>query len=270
VRFRSPGLLAGLALGLVLAACSGSAPATSTRPPDAGLTIYAAASLKGALEEARTAFESANPGTTLTISTDSSAALETQIEQGAPADVFLSADTANPAKLVAAGLAEGDPVTFAGSELAIVVPAANPARITAPADLARPGVKIIAAGNKVPLTAYATTLVQNLAASAGAPAGFTDGYAANIVSREDNAKAVLAKVGLGEGDAGIVYATDAKGSSGVTRIDVPAGANVLTKYDAVVVKSSRNITAARAFLGWLAGPGGQAILGRLGFLPPPS
>jgi molybdate transport system substrate-binding protein len=233
------------------------------------LTIYGAASLKGALEKVKTAYEVVVPGAILTISTDSSAALEMKIEQGAPADVFLSADAGNPQKLVEAGLADGDPVPFAGNELAVIVPADNPARIRSPADLARAGVKVIAAGDAVPITTYATRLVERLAMEPGYPAGFVAGYTRNVVSREDNAKGVVAKIELGEGDAGIVYVTDAKASTTVAIVDVPESANVPATYAGVVARASRDVAAARAFLDWIAGPGGQAILGGFGFLPPP-
>jgi molybdate transport system substrate-binding protein len=274
-------------LSLALAACSsgGASPSASTAPTVAPpssapasastassaeaveLTVYGAASLKGALEQAKAAYETANPGTTLTISTDSSAALETQIEQGAPADVFLSADTTNPKKLVDQGLADGAPVTFAGNELTVIVPADNPAGIKTPADLAKSGVKVIAAGDEVPITKYATQLVDNLAKEAGYPADYAADYAKNIASKEDNVKAVVAKVELGEGDAGIVYVTDAKASDKVATVDVPDTANMPATYDGVVVKASKDAAAAKAFLDWLAGPQGQAIFGGLGFLP---
>ncbi len=271
-------------LALVLAACSssGSSPsasaaataapttAPSAAPSGAALTIYGAASLKAALTKAKAAYETANPGTTLTISTDSSSALETQIEQGAPADVFLSADITNPKKLVDKGLAAGDVVPFAGNKLTIVVPTANPAGITTPKDLANPGVKVIAAGDTVPITKYATQLVGNLAKEAGYPADFVAKYTANIRSKEDNVAALLSKIALDEGDAGIVYVTDAKGSDKVKTIDVPDSANVPAAYDGVVVKASQNPVAAKAFLDWFAGPDGQAILKDLGFLPPTS
>jgi molybdate transport system substrate-binding protein len=253
---------------LVVGACS-SAGASPGGPAEAvELTIYGAASLKSALDQAKAAYQAANPGTTLTISTDASSALETQIEQGAPADVFLSADTTNPRKLVDAGLADGAPVTFARNELTIVVPADNPAGITTPADLATSGIKVIAAGDEVPITTYATRLVENLAREAGYPADFIAAYTANIVSREDNARAVVAKIELGEGDAGIVYVTDARVSTRVATVDVPDSASVPAVYDGVVVKASRNTAAAGAFLDWFAGPEGQGILGGLGFLPP--
>jgi molybdate transport system substrate-binding protein len=268
----------------VLAACSngGASPATSTATSaapttatsaapsaaPAALTIYGAASLKGVLDKVKTAYEAANPGTTLTISTDSSATLETQIEQGAPADVFLSADTTNPKKLVDKGLAAGAAVTFAGNKLTVIVPTANPAAITSPKDLARTGVKVIAAGDAVPITKYAALLVANLAKEADYPADFTAKYTANIASKEDNVKAIVAKIELGEGDAGIVYVTDAKASTKVTAVDVPDTANVPATYAGVVVKASNNTAAALAFLTWFAGPDGQAILGTFGFLPP--
>ena len=270
------------ALAVVLAACSsGATPAPSAPAPSAAasvaaspaaasvnLTIYAAASLKAALAKAMTAYEAANPGTTLAISTDSSAALETKIEQGAPADVLLSADTANPQKLVDKGLAAGSITKFAGNLLTVIVPMANPAGIQTPADLAKPGIKVIAAGDTVPITKYATQLVANLAKQPGYPADFVARYTANVVSKEENVAAVVAKIELGEGDAGIVYVTDAKTSTKVTTVAVPDAANVPATYGGGVVKASPNLAAAQAFLAWLAGPDGQAILASFGFLPP--
>jgi len=251
-------------LAFIVAACS-NAGAASAGHTD--LTIYGAASLKGVLDKAKAAYETANPGTTVTVSVDSSAALETQIEQGAPADVFLSADTANPRKLVDRGLTAGAPVTFARNKLTIIVPKASSA-VKTPTDLARTGVKVIAAGDAVPITRYATQLVANLAKDTGDPARFVAAYTGNIASREDNVKAIVAKIELGEGDAGIVYVTDAKASTKVTTVDVPDGSNVIATYSGVVVKASRDAAAAQAFLSWFAGPSGQAILGSFGFLAP--
>jgi len=264
-------------IALVLTACSSAAtPSPSSTAPasttptgaaSGSLTIYAAASLKAALAKAQTAYVAANPGTTFAISTDSSSALETKIEQGAPVDVFLSADTANPQKLVDKGLA-GTITKFALNHLTVIVPTANPAGIKTPADLAKAGVKIIAAGDTVPITKYATQLVANLAKESGYPADFVAKYTANIASKEDNVAAVVSKVELGEGDAGIVYVTDAKSSTKVTTVAVPDTANVPATYGGVVVKASPNAAAAGAFLAWLAGPDGQAILAGFGFLLP--
>ena len=272
---------------LIVAACSSagaSAPASSLAPsasasaatsPSASasvetaeLTVFGAASLGKALERVKAAYEAANPGSTIIISTDSSAALETQIEQGAPADVFLSADTTNPQRLIDGGFADGDATTFAGNELTIITPKGNPAGIASPFDLAKAGIRVVAAGDDVPITKYATQLVDNLAGEAGAAADFAAGYAANVVSREDNVSAVRTKIELGEGDAAIVYVTDAAASDEVDTIEVPDSANVPATYAGVVVKASENPDAAHAFLDWLAGPDGQAILAEFGFLPP--
>jgi molybdate transport system substrate-binding protein len=272
-------------LAAVLAACSGGAapgvsgdPRASATTTDPGSTtgvagdleVYAAASLKAALAKAADAWHAANPGSTMSVSTDSSSALETKIEQGAPADVFLSADTTNPEKLVAGGLASGATIPFAGNRLVVIVPTDNPAEIRSPTDLARPGIKIVAAGDRVPVTTYATQLVAKLAREPGYPAAFAAAYAGNVVSREDNVAGILGKLELGEGDAGIVYVTDAAGSDRVTTIEVPDAANVPVTYGGVVVRASKRQAAARAFLDWLADPEGQGILAGFGFLPPPT
>jgi molybdate transport system substrate-binding protein len=271
-------------LAVVLVACSASgttsptapaapaaSPSTASTAPSAAtaeLTIYAASSLKSALDKARTEYEAANPGTRLVISTDASSALETKIEQGAPADVFLSADTANPQKLVDKALANGSLTNFAKNKLTVIVPKDNPAKIQTPADLANAGIKVIAAGDAVPITKYADQLVGNLAKQPGYPADFVDAYNANIASREDNVGAIVAKVGMEQGDAGIVYMTDANAQADVALVDVPPDADVIATYAGTVVKSSANPSASNAFLTWLAGPDGQAVLSGFGFLPP--
>jgi molybdate transport system substrate-binding protein len=281
-------LAAFLAFALVLVACSSSggasapsaaasagqastAPSTAPASPSGAaveLEIYGAASLKGALDAAKPVYEASHPGVTLVMSTDASSALETKIEQGAPASVFLSADTTNPQKLVDTGLTTGPPVNFAKNILTVIVPIANPAKIKTPADLAEPAVKIIAAGDAVPITKYANMLVANLAKQPGYPANYVAAYNANVVSKEDNVKAVVAKLELGVGDAGIAYVTDAKASTKVATVDVPPSANVVATYAGVVSKASPNPKAANDFLTWFAGPDGQAILSGFGFKPP--
>jgi molybdate transport system substrate-binding protein len=262
-----PAIAAGVLAGS-FAACAGGTASSS--PVAAELTILGAASLNGVLDVVKTDYEAANLGTTLTISTDSSAALETKIEQGAPADVFLSADMTNPQKLIDRGFATGPVVRFAGNKLTIIVPKDNPAGIKTPADLARDGVDIIAAGDGVPITEYATQLIHNLATEPGYPDGFEAGCAANVASKEENVKAIVGKIELGQGDAGIVYVTDAAGNANLRTIPVPDSANVLATYNGVLVSASKHAVGARAFLAWLAGPDGQAVLARFGFLPPPS
>ncbi len=273
--------LGTLVTALTIAACGGPAapPQPTAAPPTVvptasatpvTLNILGAASLKGVLDKVKTAYEAATPGVSLTISTDSSSALETKIEQGAPADVFLSADTKNPDKLVSGGFATGTPVVFAGNELTIIVPSDNPAKIATPADMAKTGTKVIAAGDAVPITKYALQLVANLAKETGYPAGFAAAYAANVVSKEENVKAVVSKIELGDGDAAIVYVTDAKASTNIATIAIPPTANVPATYAGIVVKATANAAAAQAFMTWFAGPDGEAILAGFGFLQPSS
>jgi molybdate transport system substrate-binding protein len=274
--------LVGAALASILAACAGRGATPIVAPPTQAasqpapsavlveLNVLGAASLKGALDKVKAAYQAANAGLTLTISTDSSSALETKIEQGAPADVFLSADTTSPKKLVDGGFGSGSIVVFTGNRLTIIVPKDNPAGVTSPKDLARSGVDIIAAGDEVPITKYARQLVDKLAALPGYPATYAAAYAANVVSKEENVKAVVGKIELGQGDAGIVYATDAAASTKVATVDVPADANVPATYGGVVVKATTHPIEAKAFLAWLAGAEGEAILATFGFQPPPA
>jgi molybdate transport system substrate-binding protein len=267
-----------VALGAGLTGCAGACASESptetstpvpapTEQPD--LTIYAAASLGGVTDAAKAAYEQTIGEVEILISTDSSAALATKIEQGAPADLFLSADTANAQRLVEAGLALGETVDFAGNELTIIVPVDNPAGIESPKDLAKDGVRIIAAGDEVPISKYAAKVVTRLADLPGYPDGYAGAYEANILSREENVSAVLAKIELGEGDAGIVYVTDAAAATDVETVRIPARANVQTTYAAVVLNASAHPNEAQAFLDWLQGAEGLAILQGFGFLPPP-
>jgi molybdate transport system substrate-binding protein len=285
-RLRSALLSALLAATVVGCSDGGDAPTLATAPSAATaapsgarsgvpssapslLTVFAAASLKKAFTELGSVYPATHPGTRLTFSFDASSALEAQIEQGAPADVFASADVKNPQKLVDGGFASGRVTHFAANRLAVIVPTGNPAGIASPLDLARAGVKVVAAGDDVPITKYADRLLDDLAGQPGYPADFAARVRANIVSREDNVSAVVAKIELGEGDAAIVYVTDAKGTAKVTSLAVPDAANVPAIYGAVVVRASRNAAAGAAFVAWLAGPDGQAILARFGFLAPP-
>ncbi len=236
-------------------------------PASNDLTVFAAASLADAMADIRTEWGADNPGSTLTISTGSSAALRTQIEEGAPADVFLSADTSNPQALADADRIAGDPVNFASNSLTVVVPTDNPAAVESPLDLSNEGVTVVAAGEDVPITRYAEQVVRNLAVVDGYPGDFAELYDANIVSREDNVGAVLAKIEIGEGDAAIVYVTDATASDAVEAIEIPAEANVVADYAGAVIAQG-STQQASAFLTWLAGTDGQAVLARYGFGPP--
>jgi molybdate transport system substrate-binding protein len=256
-------VVAALAL-VVPAACGGAAASRAA----VELTVFGAASLRDALNAAGDAYRADNPGVSLTFSFDASSALRTQIEQGAPADVLASADTANPEALVYGRLAVGPVVQFARNGLTIVVPSGNPAGIGDPSDLARPGVRIVGAGEAVPITKYVDTCLEKLGALSGYPAGYAAGVAANVVSREDNVRAALAKVELGEADAAFVYVTDAAASDAVEEVAIPAAANVAAVYGAVAISGSRHPVEAAAFVAWLAGPRGAAVLATFGFVGP--
>ena len=164
----------------------------------------------------------------------------------------------------------GTAIPFAGNTLTVIVPGANSAGIATAADLGKPGIKVIAAGDEVPITKYANQLVANLATQPGYPADFAATYAANVVSKEDNVAAVVAKIETGDGDAAIVYVTDARRSTKAMIVPVPDDANVPATYAGVVVKAAKHQDAAQAFLTWLTGPDGQAILASLGFRSPPA
>jgi molybdate transport system substrate-binding protein len=239
-----------------LAACA------STEP----LTVFAAASLTDAFEDLAATYTQ-ETGVAIALSFDASSALRTQIIEGAPADLFASADTANAQQVVDAGLAVGAARPFAANALIIVAPADAGASVDSWEDLAEPRIRIVAAGEDVPITRYATDLVANLAADPEAPDGFAEAYAANVVSREDNVRAVLTKIEEGEGDAAIVYRTDALSSDGVTVIAVPEEANVATGYAFVIVDGAAS--EVTQFAEWLTGSDAQAILEDHGFLPAP-
>jgi len=259
------GLAAALAGAMV--ACGSPSPAAHASP--ARLTIFAASSLRDPLAQVATAYR-ARTGVGLEVSTGASSALLTQLEQGARADVFLAADTATPTALVTTGLADGPIVPFAGNSLVIAVPSGNPAGIRTAADLARPGLRLIAAGAEVPISHYVDAELVLLARASGMPLDLAARYAANVVSREESARAVLTKIELGEGDAAIVYRTDAEHSTSVEVISIPAEAAVPITYAGVVPLGAPSPAAGHAFLAWLVGPQGAGILGAFGFSPPPS
>jgi molybdate transport system substrate-binding protein len=269
-------------LAIALAACSPSAsesaspsePAEPSATSEAsaepfGLNVYAAASLTDAMEAIEGVYEADTPGADLTIATESSTTLRTQIEEGAPADVFLSADTSNPAALDEAGRCDAPPVDYAGNSLALVVPDTNEAGIETPANLADDGVQVIAALPDVPISGYVAEVVASLAELPDYLAGFAEAYAANVVSEEDNVRAVLNRLELNEGDAGFVYQTDALGSSEVTAIEIPAEANTHAVYAGCVISAAPSQTErSHAFFDWLVGADGQAILADFGFVAP--
>jgi len=234
---------------LTLALGAGGAVAKSSRH-SAGLTVYAAASLVDVFP----AIDS-----TPTYSFAGSNALATQITNGAPADVFASANTTLPLQLYAQGIVE-KPVTFTRNTLVIVVPKSNPADLHSIYDLANPGVKVDVAAPAVPVGAYTTQVLGQM--------GLTARVTPNIVSQETDVRTVLTKVQTGQVDAGFVYATDAQSAAGqVTVVKVPAWAQPKVAYGIAVVTKSPNQDAAKAFIDKVLSKQGQATMLKYGFLP---
>jgi molybdate transport system substrate-binding protein len=265
------GLLASLSVAA--AACSSSSksstsastsaattapPATTAAPAVTGhITVFAAASLTGAFTEIGKAFSQANPGAGATFDFDASSALVQQITQGAPADVFASADTTNMDKLTKPGLNRSAPVTFATNLPAIIVPKGNPKGITGVSDLAKPGLKVVLCQPQVPCGIYANQILTK------------SNVKVTPVSLEENVKGVVTKVTSGEADAGIVYTTDviAAGPS-AQAVTIPANLNVVADYPIASVKASKNQATGAAFISFVLGAPGQSILAKYGFMKP--
>jgi molybdate transport system substrate-binding protein len=249
-----------LAVTLVIGGCGWSAAAGGAPPSDplsGTVTVLAASSLTGAFKEVATAFQAAHSRTTVRFSFAGSQALAAQVTQGVPADIFASADEANMAKVAAAGAVDGSARDFATNKLTVVVPRANPKDIRSLADMARPDVTVVLCAPSVPCGTYAQQALDK------------EGVSLRPRSQEQDVKAVLTKVSLGEADAGIVYVTDAIAAGGVVaRVDIPEAQNVVARYPIAVLKGSPNAPAARAFVDFLTGPTGKAVMLRNGFGPP--
>ncbi len=266
-RLRSAFVLVAM-FGLVASACGDDSSSTSTTTTSAAtatatatgeITVLAAASLTDAFKELGAAFQTANPGVKVNFSFGASSTLVTQINQGAPVDVFASADTANMDKLTGAGGAgvAAAPVTFATNKLQIIVGKANPKAIAGMADLAKPGVLYVSAAPAVPIGRYAQQALDRAK------------VAVTPKSLEADVKAVVTKVTLGEADAGIVYATDVKAAGDkAAGITIPDDVNVLATYPIATTKSAKNASTANAFITFITGSAGQTILAKYGFTKP--
>jgi molybdate transport system substrate-binding protein len=239
------------------------------------LVIFAAASLKDAFTAAQAPFQAANPGgTDLTFNFAGSQQLVAQLQQGAPADVFASADKATMDKAVTADVIDGQPQELVRNRLTVAVPGDNPGNIHALSDLGRSGVKLALADPSVPVGAYTLQVLDKLAADPAYGADFKPAVLGNVVSHDNNVRQVLTRVQLGEVDAGIVYSTDAQaanaGAGGsvppVTVLDIPAQYNVIAVYYIAPVKGAPHAEAARAWISYLLSDPGQAVLARYGFV----
>jgi molybdate transport system substrate-binding protein len=280
-RRRVIGGAAGGALGLLAAACAGatrsapagpiSAPSPAATPEPRELVVLAAASLTDAFTEMGEDFprQPGNAGIKLTYSFGASSQLRVQLEQGAPGDLFASADTVQMDNAVKANTIQGTPTTFARNRLVVIVPRANPAGITTLADLARPGIKLVTTTPDVPVGNYTRQMLEKLAADPQHGAGFDQRVRGNVVSEEANVRQVVTKVQLGEADVGVVYSSDVTPQSApaLTTLEIPDTFNVIALYPAAVARAAKAPATAARFVQYLISPPGQAILKKYNFIP---
>jgi molybdate transport system substrate-binding protein len=268
--------LASLALTLaLLSACASnvSEPFDQTlwpnhqdgqgRPASTKLIVFAAASLTEAFDEIATVFESSNPGVDVTFNFAGANTLRAQVEQGAQADVFASANTKEMDTLVANGFVATDaPQIFLTNRLVVITPTQNPAGLSTLEDLAHPGLKLVLAAGEVPVGRYARQMLE------AAGTDFKSQVLANVVSNENTVKQVVAKVQLGEADAGIVYASDAVAAPELRVIEIPAEWNVLAEYPIAALQNAPHPELAAEFVAYVLSSEGQAILQKWGFSTP--
>jgi molybdate transport system substrate-binding protein len=267
-------MLVVVAFGVFAAACSGVGAARTTAaasPQPAGeLVVFAAASLSEAFAEIGQAFQGAHPGVTVTFDFAASQQLAQQMEEGAPADVFASANQRQMQVAIDGGrISAGSARIFVRNRLLIIFPVDNPAGIIGVQDLARPGLRLVLVASEAPAGQYTLEFLAQASADPAFGASFRDDVLANVVSYEENVRAVLTKVLLGEADAGIVYSSDAAGedAAGLGRLDIPDGLNVIAEYPIAPVTDSTNPGLATAFVDFVLSPQSQAILTGYGFAP---
>jgi molybdate transport system substrate-binding protein len=248
--------------GLTVAACgSSSSPSPSTAPAggkvSGKLVVFAAASLSGAFDKIAAQFKAANPGVTVTFNYAGSSSLSQSIKQGAPADVFASADTKNMKTVTDATLASGTPKVFARNQGEIMVETGNPKNITAVKDLGNSALKVVVCAPEVPCGSLAQEIFQKT------------GVTVKPVSEETSVSGVVTKVTLGEADAGMVYVTDVRANAGKAEgVAIPSDQNATTDYPIVQLKDAPNAAAGAAFISYVLGPEGQKVLADFGFLSP--
>ena len=244
---------------LALAACGGGdddSGGSSGAASASEIKVFAAASLTAAFTKLGQDFTAANGGTRVLLNLAGSQALATQIRQAAPADVFASADIPNMDKVKDL---VNTPQNFASNLLAIVVEKGNPKDVKGLDDLASPDLKVVLAAEEVPAGKYAKQVLDQA------------GVSVTPVSQEDNVKAVVTKVSLGEADAGIVYVTDVtSGGDRVEGVDIPEDQNVTATYPIATVKATKAQDKAQAFMDLVLSAEGQQVLEQYGFLPPPT
>ncbi len=259
----------------LIVACQAAPTAAPAPPASVGgsggtstLTVLAAASLTDAFKEIGAAFEKANAGVKVTFSFAGSQALRTQIQQGAKADVFASADTNNMDPVKADNLLGNTPQIFTRNVLTVIIPKANPAGLKELKDLAKPGIKLIFEDASVPAGNYTLQVLDKLSADPAYGSDFKTKVLANVVSKETDVKAVVSKVSLGEGDGGVVYTTDQQvAADKLSAIPIPDQYNVIATYPIATLKASANPALALKFVDFVLGADGQAVLKKYGFAP---
>ena len=243
--------------------------------PNQTLTVFAASSLTDAFGQIKADFEAAHPGVTITYNFGASSTLTTQLAQGAPADVFASANAAQMNAAIAAKRIAGKARTFAKNRLVLIVPVDNPAKITTLLDLAKPGIKLVIAAKGVPVRDYTDTMLAKLVRQPNYGSDYQTAFTKNIVSEEANVRQVSAKVALGEADAGFVYRSDVTPdiAAKVMVIAVPDSVNTLAAYPIAITDNSQNAALAGQFVDYVLSDAGQKTLLHWNFLTyviPPS
>ena len=251
-----------LLLALLLAGCA-SSQLSGART----LHVFAAASLTDAFTELGEEFEAANPGVSVAFNFAGSQALRTQIEEGAPADVFASANQIEMDLLVTgAHVAQSAPQIFLNNKLVVLLPEGNPAVLQRLEDLANPDLKLVFAAEEVPVGEYTRQALEQMNGQFGRD--FKDKVLANVVSNEDNVRQVVAKIQLGEADAGIVYTSDAAAAPELPTMEIPAELNVIAEYPIAALTRSASPDLANAFIAYVLSEHGQAMLQKWGFASP--
>ena len=257
---RSRRCLTAASITVLFLLAAGCGSDSDTADTGEEVTVFAAASLTEAFTALGDAFAAAEPDTDLTVTFASSSDLARQIVEGADADVFASADTANMAEVVGAGLAVGEPVVFATNRAEIIVAPDNPLGIDGVDDLASDDLVVVVCAPAVPCGTYAAEVFANA------------GVEVTPDSLEENVKGVVTKVTLGEADAGIVYATDVlSAGTAATGVPIADDVNVLAEYPIAVVgdgHTSDGSTGAQRFIDFVLGTAGQEILAGFGFGAP--
>jgi molybdate transport system substrate-binding protein len=255
-------ILSVVLVTLILSACTG----TRSNSEPQTLTVYAAASLTDAFTAMGKDFEVLHPGVIVTFNFGGSQNLRTQIEQGAPVDVFASANGKEMDALVAQNMIQASaPNVFLTNQLVVILPKENPASVVSLEDLSKPGLKLVLAAEDVPAGRYAREILEKLNAVFGAQ--YMDRVLANVVSNEDNIRQAVTKVQLGEADASIVYVSDAVAVPDLQKLEIPPGMNVVAEYPIARLAESANPELADDFIQYVLSVDGQATLKKWGFTP---